>query len=103
MKAPQAKKTLADLRAIHDRNVVVPNKIKAALAKMVESGDEFAYEKDFMQLCQPPMSQIDISQYRDNFSDFWATLPSLSGKSTPRRVWFATKKLADAWRGTQGG
>jgi hypothetical protein len=102
MKPVVPKKTLADLRAIHDRDVVVPNKIKAAIAQLVASGDEWAYEHDFMKLLVPNISQTDMGKYRDQFRDFWVDMPSMHGKSGVRRVWFATAKLAAAWRGTQG-
>jgi hypothetical protein len=92
----QPGKTLADLRAVHDKNVVVPTRIKAALIKMAESGTEWEYEGDFVKLTG--LGQVDFSRFRDRFADFWAELPSTNGKSSTRRAWFATKKLADAWK-----
>jgi hypothetical protein len=93
-----AKKTLSDLRARHDRNVVVPNKIKAAIAAMT---DEWMYESDFISANR--FSPPELAKFRDQFSDFWADLPTTNGKSTARRAWFASKKLADAWKETVGG
>ncbi|MGO8847258.1 MAG: hypothetical protein ACLQFI_18370 [Methylocella sp.] len=92
------KKTLTDLRAIHDRSVVVPNRIRACIAALVASGNEWAYEGDFMSLVKPPISGTDISKYREQFTDFWADMPAMNGKSHVRRAWFATKKLADKWK-----
>jgi hypothetical protein len=92
----QPGKTLADLRATHDKNVVIPNRIKGALAKMAASGSEWEYESDFLKLSA--VSTTDISRFREQFADFWAELPSTNGKSTMRRAWFATKKLADSWK-----
>jgi hypothetical protein len=92
----QPGKTLADLRAVHDKNVVVPTRIKNALAKMIELGTEWEYEGDFVKMTG--LSVTDFSRFRDQFTDFWAELPSTNGKSSARRAWFATKKLADAWK-----
>lgn len=88
--------TLADLRAIHDKNVVVPTRIKAAIRAMGEVKTECEYESDFIK--RTGLSQVDFSRFRDQFTDFWAELPSTNGKSSARRAWFATKKLADAWK-----
>jgi hypothetical protein len=96
-------KTIADLRAVHDKTVVVPNRIRAALAALAASSDAWAYEQDFIRLSKPPIACMDISRYRDQFTDFWADTPGTNGKSSVRRVWFASKKLADEWKETIGG
>jgi|SRR6266404_6062155 len=91
-------KTLDDLRAAHDKDVIVPNTIKAALARLADSGDAWAYEGDFMKLVSPGISTTDISRFRDQFEDHWAVMPSTNGKSSVRRVWFASKKAAAEWK-----
>lgn len=93
------KKTLNDLRALHDRDVLVPNRIRAAIAALAASGNEWAYEIDFLKLTSPPIGSQDISKYRDQFTDFWASMPATNGRAQIRRVWFVSKKLADAWKG----
>jgi hypothetical protein len=99
--APPAKKsgkTLDDLRAIHDKSVLIPNRIKAGLAKLAEDGwENWAYESDFMRLAG--VSPADFRDYREQFADFWAEMPSTNGKRDVRKVWFATKKAADTWKG----
>lgn len=90
--------TIADLRAVHDRSVVIPNRIRAALVTLAASGDAYAYESDFMALAKPSISGKDIAQYRDQFVEFWAEASGTNGKASARRVWFATKKLADEWK-----
>lgn len=91
-------KTLADLRAIHDKAVVVPNKIRAALAKMAQvSWQEWEYDEDFRKLAG--LNPVDLRDYREEFKDFWTELPPTNGKRDARKVWFATKKAADAWKG----
>lgn len=95
--------TIADLRAVHDKSVVIPNRIKAALNQLHASGDAWIYESDFMRLCKPPVSGQDIARFRDQFQDFWAEMPSVNGKNQVRRVWFATKSAADEWKESIGG
>lgn len=89
-------KTIDDLRALHDKNVVIPNRIRDGLAKVVASGDEWLYESDFLKLTG--ISVTDIAKFREEFTDFWSEVPAAAGKNTIRRVWFATKKAADAWK-----
>lgn len=96
-------KTIADLRALHDKSVVMPNRINAAIAALAATGDSWAYEADFMKLAKPPIGAQDISKWREQFTDFWAEMPSTNGKSQIRRVWFATKKAADEWKESTGG
>lgn len=98
--AKKSGKTLDDLRAIHDRTVVVPNRIQSAIAKLAEEGAEnWLYEADFMRLLTPNIAAKDISDYRDQFGDFWAVMPATNGARDAKRVWFATKKAADSWKG----
>ncbi len=96
-------KTIADLRAAHDKKVMIPNRIRAAIAAVTTSGDEWAYESDFMNLVKPAISSQDIAKFREQFLDFWAEMPATNGKSSIRRVWFATKKAADEWKESVGG
>lgn len=91
-------KTLSDLRALHDKSVMVPNRIKVGIAKLAALGPEnWEYEADFMKIAA--VSPIDMRDYRESFKDHWADMPSTNGKRDARRVWFATKKAADAWKG----
>lgn len=91
-------KTLDDLRAAHDKDVIIPNLIRAAIQRLVDSGDAWAYEADFMKLVNPGISTTDISRFRDQFEAHWAAMPSTNGKSSMRRVWFASKKAAAEWK-----
>jgi hypothetical protein len=93
-----AKNTLSSLRATHDRRVVIPNKIRTALAAMAKSGDEWKYDEEFRKLAG--VSPADLKEFRDDkeFKDLWAEMPATNGRRDVRRVWFATKKLADAWK-----
>jgi hypothetical protein len=90
-------RTLADFRSVHDRNVVVPNKIKAALAAMLKEGPEhYEYESDLMKRAQ--ISQTDLGEFRDQFAEHIVIAPAVHGK-TARRVWFASPKVAAKARG----
>lgn len=87
-------KTLADFRFAHDRNVVVPNKLKAALAQLAAEGEEnWAYEQDLLGIAK--ISTTDLSQFRDQFSDH---VVETTGKNA-KRIWFANIKVAARARG----
>ena len=97
-KATKAKLSLADLAALHDKKVIIPTRIRAAVAKLQASGDDWIYESDLLRLVSPPIGNNDISRFREQFMDLWVETPSTNGKNSTRRVWFATKKLADQWK-----
>jgi len=85
-------RTLDEFRSNHDRNVIVPAKINAALAKMREIGPEhYEYESDFIKFAG--ISQTDVSLHRDSFADHIVETTAVGGRS-PRRVWFGDKKVA---------
>lgn len=87
-------KTLADFRAAHDRNVIVPAKIRKALAEMeAEHAENWDYELDFMR--RAGLSQTDMGAFRPQFADH---VVEVSGKN-PKKVWFASAKIAERARG----
>jgi len=93
---PKAK-TLADFRALHDPNVIVPNRIKAALAKMLAEGpDQWEYESDFIKLAQ--ISQTQIGMFREQFIKHVVETAQVHGRHG-RKVWFADPKIAAKARG----
>jgi|SRR5579863_10419228 len=92
------KRTLADLSAAHDKKVMIPNRIRAAIAALASTGNDWVYELDFIKLALPPISGSDISKFRGQFPDFWAETPPVNGKSSSRKVWFATKALCAKWK-----
>jgi len=90
-------KTLADFRAAHDRNVIVPNKIRAALAAMLKIGpEEHEYEGDFIK--KAGISQTDMGEFRDQFIKHVVVVAARSGKAG-RKIWFADPKIAAKARG----
>lgn len=95
-KAP-VKNTLGDLRALHDRSVIVPNRIREALALLRKSGRAWMYETDFVGLVKPAIGNTDMSKYRAQFERFWTETPATNGKSSVRKVWFATEALRNQW------
>jgi len=88
------KKDLSAFRAAHDRNVIVPNKIRAALADLekTEGAEGWEYESDFIRRAK--ISQSDMGLYRDGFV---AHVVETTGNKG-RKVWFATVKAAKAAR-----
>lgn len=80
-----------------DKSLIIPGKIKAALAALAAAGPEtWEAEGDFVR--RAGVSMGDFAKYRDQFSDFWFEAREM-GKS-PTRVWAGTKKLADVLRET---
>lgn len=100
-----APRNLNTFRANHDRNVIVPNKIRAALADMAakEGPEAYAYEGSDPEGGTPfikraGISQTDVGLFRDQFAEHVVELPNDS-RSRGKRVWFATVKAAKAARG----
>ena len=87
-------RTLDDFRAAHDKRVIIPAKIRKALAEMeAESPENWDYEIDFMR--RAGISQTDIGAYRPQFE---AHVVEVNGKN-PKKVWFASTKIAEKARG----
>lgn len=89
-------KTIADFRSAHDPNVIVPNKIRAALAAMLKEGTEqWEYELDFLK--RSGISTTQLGQFRDQFADHIIEASGSSGRNA-KRVWFADAKVAKKLR-----
>ena len=87
-------KNLADFRAAHDPNVIVPAKIKKALADMLAEGKEtWEYETDLMRRAN--VSTTDLARFRPMFE---AHIVETNGRNS-KRVWFASVKVAEEARG----
>lgn len=84
-------KDFESFRAAHDKNFIVPNKIKAGLAAL---GESWMYEAEFMKSCG--ISQTDFAAYRDQFAEFYVDV----GGRNPKRVWAGTKAFANKLRGS---
>lgn len=88
-------KTLADFRAVHDKSVVIPNKIRARLAAMLKIGpEEHDFEVDFLKAAG--VATNEIGAYRDQFD---AHIVTVGGTRNPKKVWFADPKVAKKARG----
>lgn len=87
-------KTLADFRAAHDPNVIVPTKIKKALEEMAAEGTEtWEYEADLMR--RASISTTDLARFRPQFEEHVVE----TGGRNPKKVWFASVKVAEKARG----
>lgn len=98
MATAKPKKDLSSFRASHDRSVIVPNKIRAALVELekAEGPEAWEYEQEFMRRAK--ISSTDVGQYRDDFLAYIVQTPGNNGK----RVWFAQAKAAKTARETLG-
>ncbi len=91
-------KTIADFRSAHDANVIVPNKIRAALAAMLKEGTEqWDYEGDFIK--RSGISTTQMGQFREQFLDHIVEAGGVGSGRSPKRVWFADPKVAKKIRG----
>lgn len=92
MASKSSGKTLAEFRARFDRSVVVPNKIKAALAALLkeEGAEAWEYEADLVK--RAGVSQGEIATYREQFEKH-VVIVRETGRNE-RKVWFADPKVA---------
>ncbi len=91
-------KTLADFKAAHDPNVIVPNKIRAALAAIEKEGAEhWLYEFDFLKLSG--LSTTQLAMFRDQFAAHIVEAPGGNGNKSTKRVYFGNAKVAAKLRG----
>lgn len=92
---------VASFRAAHNRGVVIPNKIRAALTKMAEDHgpEHWVYESDFIKLAG--VSPTDLNGHRDVFSAHIVEAKpiGMGNARAARRAWFATVKAAKAAQG----
>lgn len=84
-------RSLSEFREAHDKNTIVPAKIRKGLAKLGKSSWE--YEADFVKRCG--LSQTDVARFRDQFAEYWFDL------TTPRkRIWAGSSAFADELKNT---
>lgn len=100
-KAKPASRNVALFRAHHDPDVVVPNKIREALANMEKDHgpEHYEYESDFIKLAGVNTTQM--AAHRDAFTAFIVEAKpiGMGNARTARRAWFATAKAAKSARG----
>jgi len=90
-------KTIADFRSAHDTNVIVPNKIRAALAAMLKEGaEQWEYELEFIK--RAGISNTQMGMFREQFIDHIIEAGSGVGGRAAKRVWFADAKVAKKLR-----
>jgi hypothetical protein len=85
-------RNLDEFRASHDKNFIVPTKIREALALLGPDG--WDYELAFMKLAG--ISTTDLAQFRDQFE---AHVVDVGAPRAPKRVWAGSIALAKKLRG----
>lgn len=89
---PEPKKSrgrsLDDFRAAHDKNYIVPKRIRDSLKQL---GDSWEYEVDFLRRCS--LSTTDLAAYRDEFEADHIVIVAGNSRSSAKRVWAGTKEL----------
>jgi hypothetical protein len=94
-------RTVADFRENFDKDVIIPRKIQAALDAMLKEGAEnWEYDADFVK--RAGVSQSDMGRYRAQFEKH-VILTANVNKRGPRKVWFASAKVAAKLRGNDNG
>jgi hypothetical protein len=84
---------LGAFRAVHDRDTVIPNKIKAALEAMRKIGPEhWEYEVEFIK--RAGISNTDLARYRAQFEPYIIDAISVGKSHGAKRIWFADPKVA---------
>jgi hypothetical protein len=93
MAASTKARTAADFKALHDRSVIVPNKIRETLAALVKVGPEhFEYDEAFRGMCG--LQAAELAEYRDQFKKHWFITPGRSSNKGGKRVWFGNAAVA---------
>lgn len=86
-----AAKNIADFRAAHDNDFIVPNKIRDGIKRL--GVDRWMYEQDFAKFCNIGHAQFSI--YRDQFSEY---IVLTSGGNNAKRVWTGSSDFANRLR-----
>lgn len=81
-------KSLEDFQALHDKNFIVPKKIREALVKL---GASWCTEVEFLKLAS--ISTTEGAMFREQFKDFYVEVDS-----SKKRVWAGTKAYANTLR-----
>lgn len=86
--------SLDEFRKRHDKSTIVPQKIKAGLAKLREKKG-WCYEKDFIALCE--LNANDFAAFRGQFVEEFA-VPVKNESRHETRAWAGSKAVADKLR-----
>jgi hypothetical protein len=103
--SPKTNSTLSAFKSLHDPSVIIPGKIKAALAKLAREEVAFAYEAQDNRGGTPMTKRADVStihlaQYRKQFAEHIVKVSQDTGsRRAPRLVWFGDAAVAFAARG----
>lgn len=89
---PTKGKSLEDFRSVHDKNYIVPKKIKDALTKL---GESWEYEIDFAKLAD--ISITDLIRFREQFETHIVSV-KINGGSSRKNVWAGTVAFASKLR-----
>lgn len=99
---PKSKRDISTFNATHDPATVIPNKIRAALARMLKDGGKEAYAYEFVdktgaatfsKLADTGSAQL--AQHRLVFKDHIVLVrQDIGSRRGAKFVWFATKEAA---------
>lgn len=109
-KAKQTARNLSTFKATHDQSVIIPNKIRAALARLHREHGDQAYVYELNNPSDddgfPSLTKLTglganvLGPYREQFASHWVEVrQDIGTRNSPRRVWFATSAAATKARG----
>lgn len=88
------KKTISAFRSTYDRAVVIPDRIRAALAALAKAEGPEAWEKESEFLKRSGVSSTDLGRFRDAFEPHVVRARPVGGSKGPHIIWFADPKVA---------
>lgn len=96
--AKKTAKTLADFKAEYDPDIRIPAQIRKGLESLLAEGREaWEYDADFIKRCGSPISNTNITPYREMFAKHVVLVKH--ERKNSKRVWFADVKIAAKARG----
>lgn len=85
-------RTIADFRAAHDPDIIIPGKFRVAFAAMEKIGPEhYLYETEFQKFAGIGLQQL--AAYRDKFADHITEIAE-----NKKKVYWPTAKVASRMR-----
>lgn len=87
---------IEEFRAQYDKNIIVPTKIRDALAKLAKRrADGTAWEAELQFLKTAGLSTTDLAAFREAFAQYYVNVGT---ERAPKRVWFGSRAAADKAR-----
>lgn len=87
-KSEKSGRSIAEFRSAHDKDFIVPKKIRDVLKQL---GNSWVYEGEFLKISG--LSTTDLANYREEFLDDHTVMVDRT-----KRVWCGTKSFTEKIR-----